>query len=120
MTSRLSYASSPESDLETGPESRSPSKSSSLTPTNTDSRSRLIKSSSDPSIAALEPQTAPANFESNSPRVVSIYDLYYFDGKIKALLLYSKQIITKLKNYYFSNLYMFCTLYCFFFNVAHI
>ncbi|XP_064114052.1 tight junction protein ZO-1-like isoform X4 [Macrobrachium nipponense] len=61
MTSRLSYASSPESDLETGPESRTPSKSPHRVPPSLnaysdsrDSRGRLVKSSSDPSLAAPE------------------------------------------------------------------
>ncbi|CAL4145261.1 unnamed protein product, partial [Meganyctiphanes norvegica] len=62
MTSRLSYASSPESDMETGPESRTPSKSPHRPPpsylSNSEARgeprSRMVKSSSDPSLAAPE------------------------------------------------------------------
>nr|CAD7594071.1 unnamed protein product [Timema genevievae] len=59
MTSRLSYASSPESDLDLSPEPRAP-----LPP------SRLVKSSSDPSIATQEDTgpgyTAPPPYSPNN------------------------------------------------------
>ncbi|XP_076054109.1 zonula occludens-like protein polychaetoid isoform X19 [Oratosquilla oratoria] len=83
MTSRLSYASSPESDMETGPESRTPSKSpfrnvqsssssSSQAPhysafDSRDPRGRLVKSSSDPSIAAPDEST-PGYMGSGLPK----------------------------------------------------
>lgn len=97
MTSRLSYASSPESDLETGPESRTPSKSPHRPPPSgvlphphlphhhlpghlSDTRTgRMVKSSSDPSLAAPE-DTDPSSYGGGPPpytasptRVVSIY-----------------------------------------------
>ncbi|XP_069976901.1 tight junction protein ZO-1 isoform X15 [Penaeus vannamei] len=76
MTSRLSYASSPESDLETGPESRTPSKSPHRLPPShhpySDSREprgRMVKSSSDPSLAA--PEEAPPNPYGGPPPYVA-------------------------------------------------
>ncbi|XP_042227786.1 tight junction protein ZO-1-like isoform X8 [Homarus americanus] len=86
MTSRLSYASSPESDLETGPESRTPSKSPHRPPPShnpySDSREprgRLVKSSSDPSLAAPEetepnPYGGPPPYTA-SPTRLSPYDM---------------------------------------------
>ncbi|XP_069952180.1 tight junction protein ZO-3 isoform X5 [Cherax quadricarinatus] len=77
MTSRLSYASSPESDLETGPESRTPSKSPHRPPPShnpySDSREprgRLVKSSSDPSLAAPE-ETEPNTYGGPPPYTAS-------------------------------------------------
>ncbi|XP_042227784.1 tight junction protein ZO-1-like isoform X6 [Homarus americanus] len=77
MTSRLSYASSPESDLETGPESRTPSKSPHRPPPShnpySDSREprgRLVKSSSDPSLAAPE-ETEPNPYGGPPPYTAS-------------------------------------------------
>ncbi|KAK4292853.1 hypothetical protein Pmani_034414 [Petrolisthes manimaculis] len=83
MTSRLSYASSPESDLETGPESRTPSKSPHRPPPGgpphphlphhhlpghlSDARmGRMVKSSSDPSLAAPE-DTDPGSYGGGPP-----------------------------------------------------
>ncbi|XP_071514342.1 tight junction protein 1 isoform X14 [Panulirus ornatus] len=77
MTSRLSYASSPESDLETGPESRTPSKSPHRPPPShnpySDSREprgRMVKSSSDPSLAAPE-ETEPNTYGGPPPYTAS-------------------------------------------------
>lgn len=85
MTSRLSYASSPESDLETGPESRTPSKSLHHHPpphnvypdSREPSRSRMVKSSSDPSLAApedTEPSAygGPPPYTASPTRIVSV------------------------------------------------
>ncbi|XP_066989197.1 tight junction protein ZO-3-like isoform X29 [Macrobrachium rosenbergii] len=87
MTSRLSYASSPESDLETGPESRTPSKSPHRVPPSLnaysdsrDSRGRLVKSSSDPSLAAPEENLpnaygGPPPYTATSPTRLSPYEM---------------------------------------------
>ena len=84
MTSRLSYASSPESDLETGPESRTPSKSlhhhpppHNMYPDSREPRGRMVKSSSDPSLAApedTEPNAygGPPPYTASPTRIVSI------------------------------------------------
>lgn len=85
MTSRLSYASSPESDLETGPESRTPSKSLHHHPpphnmypdSREPSRNRMVKSSSDPSLAApedTEPNAygGPPPYTASPTRIVSV------------------------------------------------
>ncbi|XP_045118000.1 tight junction protein ZO-1-like isoform X7 [Portunus trituberculatus] len=77
MTSRLSYASSPESDLETGPESRTPSKSlhhhpppHNMYPDSREPRGRMVKSSSDPSLAAPE-DTEPNAYGGPPPYTAS-------------------------------------------------
>ena len=84
MTSRLSYASSPESDLETGPESRTPSKSlhhhpppHNMYPDSREPRGRMVKSSSDPSLAApedTEPNAygGPPPYTASPTRIVSV------------------------------------------------
>ncbi|XP_071514345.1 tight junction protein ZO-3 isoform X17 [Panulirus ornatus] len=85
MTSRLSYASSPESDLETGPESRTPSKSPHRPPPShnpySDSREprgRMVKSSSDPSLAAPE-ETEPNTYGGPPPYTASPTRLSPYD-----------------------------------------
>lgn len=88
MTSRLSYASSPESDLETGPESRTPSKSlhhhpppHNMYPDSREPRGRMVKSSSDPSLAApedTEPNAygGPPPYTASPTRIVSVILCY--------------------------------------------
>lgn len=92
MTSRLSYASSPESDLDLSPEPRPHAHSNSgLTPGG-HSTSRLVKSSSDPSIATVEDgapgYTAPPPYSPASPynKQVCSRNAPYFSASLQYFL----------------------------------